>query len=96
MSDISVPVPSNVQLTPEVQALFEHVLDQKLKERDEYYLRQMQAREEEAEGRRVLREQEFQADIAARDATLQSVSHQLEEARINQLCVLINYCLFIV
>jgi hypothetical protein len=79
-----------------MQAFFEHILDQKLNERDEYYLRQIQAHKEEAEARRVLREQEFQADIAARDATLESVSHQLEESRINQLCVLINYCFFVV
>jgi hypothetical protein len=72
-------------LTPDVEAFFQHILDEKLKERDEYYLRQMQAREEEVEARRVLLEQEFQAEIAARNATLESVSHQLEESRINQL-----------
>jgi len=81
----SEPAPSNIQLTPEVQALFERILDQKLKERDEYYLHQMQTHEEEAEARRVQHEAQFQADIAARDASLESVSHQLEESRINQL-----------
>ena len=93
--DVTVPS-SNVQLTPEVQVFFEHILDQKLKERDEYYLCQIQAHKEEAEARRMLREQEFQADIAARDATLESVSHQLEESKIKQLYVLIHYCLFVV
>jgi len=93
---ISVPIPSmpsNIQLTPDVQAFFEHILDQKLKERDTYYHQQLQARQEEVEARRVQREQEFQADLAARDATLESVSRQLEESRINQLWVLFNhYC----
>ena len=82
---IGVPALTNLQLTPDVQALLEHVLDAKLKERDEYYHRQMQAHEEEVEARRALREQEFQTEIAARNATLESVSHQLEESRINQL-----------
>src|SRR5258705_84727 len=63
---------------------FEHVLDQKLKERDEYYLRQIQVREEEVEARRVLREQEFQTDLAAHRVTLESVSRQLEESRVNR------------
>jgi hypothetical protein len=82
---ISEPAPSNIQLAPEVQALFERILDQKLKERDAYYLHQMRTHEEEAEARRVQREAQFQADIAARDASLESVSRQLEESRINQL-----------
>ncbi len=84
---ISVPVPSgsDIQLTPEVQALFENILDQKLKEQDQYYLQRIQASEEEVEARRVQREHEFRADIAARDATLESVSRQLEEARVSQL-----------
>jgi len=80
----STSAPSNAQLTPEVQAFFEHVLDQKLKERDEYYLRQIQVREEEVEARRVLREQEFQTDLAAHRVTLESVSRQLEESRVNR------------
>jgi len=74
---------SNVQLTPEAQALSEHVLDQKLKERDEFYLHQLQARKEEVEARRVLCKQEFQADLAAHCVTLESVSRQLEESRVN-------------
>ena len=81
----SSSAPSNVHLTPEAQALFEHVLDQKLKERDEFYLRQVQACEEEVEARHVLREQEFQADLAAHRVTLESVSRQLEELRVNRL-----------
>ena len=84
---ISVPVPSgsDIQLTPEVQALFENILDQKLKEQDQYYLQQIQASEEEVEARRVQCEHEFRADIATRDATLESVLCQLEEARVSQL-----------
>jgi hypothetical protein len=81
----SVPVPSDIQLTPEVQALFENILNQKLKEQDQYYLQRIRASEEEVEARHLQREQEFQADIAARDATLESVSRQLEEARVSQL-----------
>ena len=81
----SSSAPSNVQLTPEAQALFEHILDQKLKERDKYYLRQLQAREEEVEARCLLHEQEFQADLAAHRVTLESVSRQLEESRVNRL-----------
>jgi hypothetical protein len=79
--------PSDIQLTPDVQAFFEHVLQQKLKERDEYYLQKIQAREEELEVRRVQREQEFQKDLAARHAALESVSLQLEESqsRVNQM-----------
>jgi hypothetical protein len=35
---ISVPVSSDIQLTPEAQALIENILNQKLKEQDQYYL----------------------------------------------------------
>lgn len=76
----STSAPSDVQLTPEAQAFFEHILNQKLKERDEYYLLQIQEREKEVEASRALREQEFQADIAAHRVTLESVSHQLEKS----------------
>ena len=71
---ISVPVPSDIQLTLEVQALFENILNQKLKEQDQYYLQQIQASKEEVEARRLQREHEFQAEIAACNATLKSVS----------------------
>jgi hypothetical protein len=76
---------SSISITPDAQALFEQILDQKLKERDEYYLRQIQAHEEEVEARRVQREQEFQVDIAAHKASLESLSRQLEESRVDQL-----------
>lgn len=82
---ISVPVSSDIQLTPEAQALIENILNQKLKEQDQYYLQRIRASEEEVEARRLQREHEFQADIAAREATLESVSRQLEEARVSQL-----------
>lgn len=45
----------DIQLTPEIQTLFEQILEQKLKERDEYYIGQIQAREEELEARRDCR-----------------------------------------
>lgn len=76
---------TSTQLSPEIEALIEAAMDQRLRERDEYYLQQMQAREEELERRRVLREQEFAADRAAMQATLDSVSHQLEVSQIAQL-----------
>jgi predicted phage tail protein len=87
MSD-SVPALSGIQLTPEIQTLFERILIQKLQERDEYYLGQIQMCEEEMEARRVMHEQEYQKDMAAHQATLESVSHQLEESRVNEMCVL--------
>ncbi len=87
----STSAPSNVQLTPEAQAFFEYILDQKLKEHDKYYLHQIQAHEEEVEAKHVLHEQEFQADIAAHCVTLESVSRQLEESRVDKLCVLIKF-----
>jgi ABC-type Fe3+-citrate transport system substrate-binding protein len=75
----------DIQIPLETQNLLEQVLDRKLRERDEYYLRQIQAHEEEAEARRLQREQEFQAEIAAHKATLESLSRQLEESRVDQL-----------
>jgi len=40
-ASLSVQVYKNNKLTPEVQALLEHVLDQKLRQRDEYYLQKI-------------------------------------------------------
>lgn len=76
---------SNLQLTPELEALIEAAMSQRLRERDQYYLEQMQEHEEELERRRVLREQEFAADRAAMQATLDSVSRQLEASQVAQL-----------
>jgi hypothetical protein len=86
----SIPTPSDLQLTPEIQTFFKQLLNQKLKERDDYYLGRIQAREEELEARRAMREQQYQEDIAARHATLESVSRQLEESRANQMWVSIT------
>ena len=77
----STSAPSDIQISPEAQALFEQIFEPLLKERDEYYFR----REEEAEARRMQREHEFQADIAARHVALDSISCQLEESLVNQL-----------
>ena len=52
------------ELSLEIQTFFERLLNHKLKEHDEYYLGQIQACEEELEARRVMREQEYQEDIA--------------------------------
>jgi hypothetical protein len=86
-----------MQLSPEIQTLFEQLLNQKLKEHDEYYLGQIQVHEEELEVRRVMREQEYQEGIAARHATLENVSCQLEESRVNRMWVfiIIVHCSFI-
>src|SRR5258708_4214651 len=45
----SISTLSDLQLTPEIQTFFEQLWNQKLKERDEYYLGQIQAHEEELE-----------------------------------------------
>lgn len=66
-------------------ALFEQILAQKLKEHDDHYLHQIRAHEEEAEARRMRREQEFQVEIATHHATLESLSRQLEDSRVDQL-----------
>ena len=55
---------SHLQLSPEIQTFFEQLLNQKLKERDEYYLGQIQAHEEELEARRVMREFGIEAGVS--------------------------------
>ena len=77
----STSAPSDIQISPEAQALFEQILEQRLEERDEYYFRH----KGEAEARRMQREQEFQAEIAAHHVALESISRQLEESQVNQL-----------
>ncbi len=66
-------------------------ISNKLLKTPAHHYQQMQGHQEEVEARHVQCEQEFQADLAARDATLESVSCQLEESRINQLWVLFNH-----